>query len=74
MALVIVGERPASALFDGQARLGTVKRLNLRLFIDTQHHRMHWGRYIKPHYIVQFSTKAGSFDSLKARQRCGARP
>ena len=43
VALIIVGQRPASPLFERQARLGPVERLNLRLLVDAQHDRMAGG-------------------------------
>ena len=40
VALVVVGHGPAFAGLERQSGLGAVERLDLRLFVDRQHHRM----------------------------------
>ena len=46
MALVVMRHRAAAALFQGQARLRAVMRLDLAVLINGQHHGM--GRRINP--------------------------
>jgi hypothetical protein len=53
VSLVIMGHRPASPRLDRQARLGAVKRLDLALFIDTEHHRVRRRVDIQPDDITQ---------------------
>ncbi len=53
VALVVVGHGPAAPLLQRQARLRAVKRLNLALLIDAQHHRMGGRADVKPDDIVQ---------------------
>ena len=43
VALVVVGHGAGAALLHGQAGLGAVERLDLRLLIDRQHHGMRRG-------------------------------
>jgi hypothetical protein len=38
VALVVVGHRPGAALLHRQRRLRAIKRLDLALFVHTQHH------------------------------------
>ena len=42
MTLVIVGHGPGAALLHRQAGLGAVERLDLRLLVERQYHRMGW--------------------------------
>ena len=73
IALVIVGHRAEPSLFERQAWLAPVKRLNLALLIKRQHDGMRWRIDIQPNNIVEMSTYLGSFDSLNCWQRCGCR-
>jgi hypothetical protein len=49
-----VRHNTAADLFHGQARLASVKRLNLALFIDRQDNGMLWRIDVKPNDIDPF--------------------
>jgi len=51
VAFVIMGERAASTFLHRQAGLGTIERLNLRLLVNRQHHRMGRRVDIEPDHI-----------------------
>ena len=53
MALVVVGHRAGSAFLHRQAGLGTVERLDLRLFVDREDDGMGGRIDIKPDNIAQ---------------------
>src|SRR2546422_305879 len=53
IAFVVVRHRTASAFLQGQPRLGPIQRLNLALFIQTQHERLVGRVQIQPHHIGQ---------------------
>lgn len=74
VAFVVVGHSAGAALLHRQAGLDAAERLDLRLLVDRQHHRMGRRIDIQADDIRQLWAKAGSFDSLKWRQRCGLRP
>src|SRR5690349_8155755 len=54
VALVVVSHRSATALLQGQARLGTVERLNLALFIYAHHDGVFRRIQIETDDIFQF--------------------
>ena len=58
MPLVVMRHGRAAPLLQGQAGLGAVKRLYLRLFIDRQHHRMGGRGHIKPAHVAQLFGKS----------------
>ena len=67
----------APATLERQSRLGTVKRLDLALFVDRQHNGV--GRWIDVEaddvpMSRSLAAKWGSLDSLNCRSRCGCRP
>jgi len=67
IAFVVMGHRPATPLFHRQARLRSIKSLDLRFFVHAQHKRFIRRVQVKPHHIGQFLHKAlvpGEFESL----------
>jgi len=74
VALVVMGHRAGAALFHGHTRLGPVERLHLALLIDGQDDGVGRRADIKADDTDKLSANARSFESLNARQRCGARP
>ena len=73
VAFVVMGHGAGAALLYRQAGLSAVECLDLRLSIGCT---TAWagGSTYKPTISASFSAKAGSFESLKFRQRCGLRP
>ena len=71
MALVIMGHGARAALFERQAGLGSVERLDLALFVDAEHDGVRRRIDIKPHHVAQLVSDSGSLESLKSRTRCG---
>ena len=53
VTFVIMGHGPGTALLHRQTGLGAIKRLNLRLLVKGQHHRMGRRRDIKPDDIAE---------------------
>ena len=51
--LIVVGHRPASPRLQGQTRLGAVERLDLRFFVDAEHHRVRRRVDIQPNDVTQ---------------------
>jgi len=74
VALVIVGHGRAAPLLQRQARLGAVKRLYLRLFIDRQHNRMGRRRDVQSHHIVQFLGEGPVVGQLELTPAMRAQP
>ena len=66
VALVVVGHRPQAALLHGQSRLRAIQRLNLGLFIHTQHQGLVRGIQIQAHHIGQLLHKARIARQLEA--------
>jgi len=58
VALIVVGHGRAASLLQWQPRLGAVKGLYLRLFIDRQDHRMGGRCHIKTDHITQLIDKS----------------
>ncbi len=58
------GSSCRAGLLHGQARLGTVERLDLALLVEGQDNGVGRRINIKAHHIAQFSTKLGSLESL----------
>jgi hypothetical protein len=54
---VIMGHRYGPALFQRQARLSAVKRLDLRLLADRQHQTVGGRVEIEPDHVAQFRGK-----------------
>jgi hypothetical protein len=52
VALVVVGHRRQEAALHRQARLRPIERLNLRLFVDRQHHRVRRRMDIEPDHVL----------------------
>ncbi len=57
IALVVVGHRAAASLFQGQAGLGAVQRLNLALLIDAQHDGLLGWIEVEPDHVGQLLQK-----------------
>jgi len=74
VALVVVRHGPGAALLQGEPRLGAVQRLNLGLLVNAEHDRVGRRIDIQTDDVAHFSANFGSFESLKVRMRCGARP
>ncbi len=53
VALIVVGHRPAAPRLQRQTRLGAVERLDLRLLIDAEHHRVRRRVNVKPDDVAQ---------------------
>ena len=67
VALVIVGHGPAPALFERQARLGAIQRLDLALLVHTEHQRFFRRVEIEAHYVGELLQKlriTGEFETL----------
>ena len=62
------------ALLHRQTRLGAVKRLDLALLVDAEHHGMRRRTDIEPDDVVQLLGEGGIVGELEGRHRCGARP
>lgn len=65
VALVIVRHRAAAAPFERQPRLGAVQRLDLALFVHTEHHRLLRRIQIQPDHVGEFLQEkrvAGKFE------------
>ena len=68
IAFVVVRKGAAPAGLEGQPRLRAIQRLNLALFIDTQHHGVLRRRQIHPHHIRQLFQElgiAGEFEAFR---------
>ena len=50
---IVVGHRPAAPRLQGQARLGAVERLDLRLLINAEHHRVRRRVDVEPDDVAQ---------------------
>ena len=74
VAFVIVSHGSATPLFHRQPRLGSVQGLDLRLLVDTQHHRFVRRIKVNTHYIRQFLDKALITGEFERFVRCGCRP
>src|SRR5215210_817493 len=59
VALVIMRHGPATALLQGQARLRTIQRLNLTLFVHAQHDCLLWWIQIQAHDVGQLFQESG---------------
>ena len=58
VALIVMRHRAAAALFQGQARLRAVQRLNLALLVDTEHQRVLRRIEIEPEVDPDFRTSS----------------
>jgi hypothetical protein len=74
VVLVIVGHGPGPTLLQGQARLGAVQGLDLRLLIDTEDHGVGGRIDIQADDVADLGGELRIVESLKVRIRCGARP
>ena len=75
VALVVVGHGAGAALLHGQAGLGAVERLDLATSRrPTAPRHGPAGRHRGRRCRWSLGTNSGSFESLKRRTRCGARP
>ena len=59
VALVVVGHGGAAALLQRQTGLGSIKRLNLRLFVDAEHHRMGGRRDVESDHVAELFREGG---------------
>src|ERR1700746_1821458 len=66
MAFVVVGHGPGAALFEREAGLGAVKRLDLALLVDAEHDGVRGRIDIEPDDVAQLGY---SFESLNCRTR-----
>ena len=66
VADVIMGHRSGPALLDRQARLGAVKRLDLRFLVDREHETVRRRVEIEPDHIAQFGGKRRVLRQLEA--------
>jgi hypothetical protein len=69
MALVVVRQGSEPPLLHGQAGLGAVERLNLRLLVQRQHDSVRRRIDVKPTTSRSLSANFGSLESLNCRQR-----
>src|SRR5215467_11165510 len=74
IALVIVSHRPATALLQRQAGLGTVQSLNLTLLIDAHHDRVLGWIQIEPNDVFQFLGEALVLADLEAFEKMRLEP
>ena len=51
VALVVVGHRPTTPLFNGQAGLGPIQRLDLALLVHAQHDRFLRRIQVQPDHV-----------------------
>src|SRR5437763_8608423 len=65
-ALVIMGHGAGAALLQGQAGLGAVKRLDLALLVDRQHHGMSRRVDVEPDNVTELRHELGVGGELKA--------
>ena len=72
--LVVVGHRCAAALLERQPRLGAVKRLDLGLLIETEHHRMGWRCNIQAHDVMQLLNEGRVLRQFEDAPAMGAEP
>ena len=72
VALVIMGHRRAPSLFQRPAGLGAVKRLNLRLFVDREHHRMRRRGHIEADDVRELLDEGRIVRQLEAAPAMGA--
>src|SRR3954464_2333684 len=66
VALVIMGHGAGAALLQRQAGLSAVKRLDLALLVDRQHHRMSRRVDVEPDNVTQLWHEVGVGGELKA--------
>ena len=57
ISLVVVRHGAATSLFQRQAGLGAIQRLNLTLLIDTQDDRLVWRIQVEPDDVGEFFDK-----------------
>src|SRR5258708_33514614 len=74
VALVIMGHRAGTALFQGQTRLRAVECLDLALLIDGKHQRLLRRIDVKADDVLDLRDEVGIVGILKLRTRCGLRP
>src|SRR5690348_5908024 len=65
VALVVVGHGGGASLLQGQARLGTVERLDLALLVDREHDGMLGRIDIKPDHVMQLVDERGIIRELE---------
>ena len=68
IALMIVGHGAASARLERQPRLCTVERLDLTLFVDQQHHRVHRRVHVEPDDVLDLLGKGRVVGTLEGAQ------
>ena len=71
VVLVVVGHRPGPAPLHGQARLGTIERLDLALLVDRENDSVGRRIDVEPTMSRSLATNCGSVESLNCLTRCG---
>ena len=69
--LVVVGHRPTSTPFHGQAGLGALEGLDLALLVHAQHRSLVRGIEIQPHHVGELLGKVGVFGELEPLGQVG---
>ena len=69
-----MGHGAEPARLDRQSGLGAVERLDLRLLVDREHHRMRRRIDVQADDVPELGSEGGILDSLKAFKRWGCRP
>jgi hypothetical protein len=69
-----VGHRSTTALLDRKARLGSIQRLNLALFVHAQDDGVLGGIQVKGHDIHQLLFKLGIVTDLETNDPMGFEP
>src|SRR5207253_8291644 len=59
VALVVVGHGSALSGLERQTRLGTVKRLDLALLVNRQHHRVGGGMHVETDDVLDLLGEGG---------------
>jgi len=72
--LVVVGHGAGAALLKRQPRLRSVQRLDLALFIDTQHQGLVRRVEVEPHNVGNLLAELGIVGRLKVFIKCGFSP
>ena len=71
VALVVVGHGAEPARLDRQSGLGAVERLNLRLLVDREHHRMRRRIDVQADDVPELGSEGGIPRQLKGLQAVG---
>jgi len=74
MAFIVMRHRPTSALLEGEARLCSIQRLNLRLLVDAQDEGMLGGIQIQADHVVEFLEEVGVIAELEGPDQVRFQP